>query len=75
MKTTFRQLDDWIKYFIAMNVSHELFVQIDKKVDFFCLIDIFEDFDLDIFVSEDETITIQKNTKLESAVKKITATF
>lgn len=75
MKTTFSQLENWKKEFIAETVAYELLTQINRNVSVTELCSIFEVFDVDVHVTSEQTFTIQKNDKLRCAVQQISARF
>lgn len=75
MKTTFSQLDNDIQEFISGFVAREIYLKEKKHVDTCDLLLIFDLYDVDVEVSEDLTIQIQRNHKLDVAVKQIVAQF
>ena len=72
MLTTFSKLDKSHKEFIVMNISVVLLYQMNRWFQSEEILRIFDCFDVDVEVSEDETYQIRNNEKLKLAVARIT---
>lgn len=75
MKTTFSQLDSYLQEFISGYIAREIYLKEKKHVSSTDLLEIFGIHDIDVEVSEDLTIQIQRNDKLDVAVKQIVSQF
>lgn len=75
MITIFSDLNTDHQEFIALSISQLLADQLNRNVEIEQVIAIFTEEEVEVEIAEDGSFMVQKNEKLEAAVKRITANF